>query len=92
MQKSYDKERKEILDNHARAIRQIQNRVEALDYENKDLLEKKHKYESAIARHTEQVYTTFTCGEALNLNCPQVIEIVFALLFRSKRSLPTMNA
>ena len=44
-----------MTENHSRIVRQLENRVTALDYENKDMNEKRHKSESIVQRQNEQI-------------------------------------
>lgn len=47
---SYDSERRRLVEDHAATLRTLENRVAALDYDNRDLAEKKHKNEATIQR------------------------------------------
>ena len=44
-----------MTESHSRSQRLLENRVAALDYENKDLLEKKHRSEAQVQRLHEQI-------------------------------------
>jgi chromosome segregation ATPase len=48
LQDRFDQERRQTTESHARSVRQMENRIAALDYENKDLTERKHRNEAAI--------------------------------------------
>ena len=54
MRLSYDAERRRLVEDHAATLRTLENRVAALDYDNRDLAEKKHKHEALIQRLKEE--------------------------------------
>eukprot|EP00095_Tigriopus_kingsejongensis_P003000 maker-scaffold784_size97500-snap-gene-0.28 protein:Tk03000 transcript:maker-scaffold784_size97500-snap-gene-0.28-mRNA-1 annotation:"spindle assembly abnormal protein 6-like protein" len=55
IQNRYETERRKLNEDHAKNTRHMENRIAALEYENKDLTEKRHKHEATIQRLSEQV-------------------------------------
>eukprot|EP00094_Tigriopus_californicus_P004648 TCALIF_04471-PA protein Name:"Similar to sas6 Spindle assembly abnormal protein 6 homolog (Xenopus laevis)" AED:0.13 eAED:0.13 QI:0/0/0/0.5/1/1/4/0/392 len=55
IQTRYEQDRRKLAEEHAKNARHMENRIAALEYENKDLTEKKHKNEALIHRLNEQV-------------------------------------
>uniref|UniRef100_A0A0K2T197 Spindle assembly abnormal protein 6 homolog [Saccoglossus kowalevskii] n=1 Tax=Lepeophtheirus salmonis TaxID=72036 RepID=A0A0K2T197_LEPSM len=60
----YDNERRSMMDNHLSSTRSMENRIASLDYENKDLSEKRHRYEATIQRMSEELRLSREKGEA----------------------------
>ncbi len=54
MRLNYDTERRRQIEEHSATLRTLENRVAALDYDNRDLAEKKHKNEALIHRLKEE--------------------------------------
>ncbi len=54
MRMGYETERRRLTDEHASSMRTLETRVAALDYDNRDLTEKKHKYEAQLQRIKEE--------------------------------------
>ena len=61
----FEKERRDYMEQTQRQLRQQENRIAALDYENKDLVEKKHKNDNLNQRLQEQL--EFTKNQVKNL-------------------------
>ncbi len=55
LQDRYDRERRVAEEKHGKNVRQLENRVAALEYENKDLIERRHKNEAALQRLKESL-------------------------------------
>ena len=50
LKSNFETEKNRLTENHAATLRTLENRVAALDYDNRDLTEKKHKNEAMIHR------------------------------------------
>ncbi len=57
LQERYDRERGKTVEDHKTSVRLLENRVASLDYENKDLLEKRHKNEALIQSLRDKLKT-----------------------------------
>jgi spindle assembly abnormal protein 6 len=57
MRMSYETERRRLTEEHATSLRTLENRVAALDYDNRDLTEKKHKNEAQVQRLKAEQWT-----------------------------------
>ena len=55
MQVRYDTERRQLAETQMKTMRQMENRIASLDYENKDLMERRHKNEAIIQRCNERL-------------------------------------
>lgn len=54
MRVSYEAERRRLCQEQTVTVRQLENRAAALDYDNRDLTEKKHKYEASLQMMREE--------------------------------------
>lgn len=72
-----------MSETHAKAMRQLENRVAAIEYENKDLSEKKHRNEAAIQRLSEQLSLAQDENSRLKTEVSLSREIICQILLHS---------
>lgn len=63
---AFTTERKRLLDENSTALRRLQNQVASLEYENKDLMERRHRNEASLLGMSEEVKRLTAEIEKLN--------------------------